>query len=138
VADLKRLAQALRARRVELNLSQSQVASRVGLSRTMISRFERAIDKPKPGILEALARVLELSPHLLFRVASAERHVINPHARADNPLSVVFDLSEFSEVQIADLIASLSRLYVAEGGHGLIIDRIHGLTSTEPRVGGDQ
>ena len=81
---------------------------------------------------------LELSPHLLFRMASAERHVINPHARADNPLSVVFDLSEFSEVQIADLIACLSRLYVAEGGHGLIIDRIQGLTSPEPRVGGDQ
>jgi transcriptional regulator with XRE-family HTH domain len=136
MADLKRLAQVLRARRGELSLSQSQVGSRVGLSRTMISRFERGIDTPKAGTLEALARALELSPDRLLRMASADKYAINRYGRADNPLSVVFDLSEFSEAQIADLVASLSRLYVAEGGHGLIIDRIHRLTPGAPHVGG--
>lgn len=55
-------AQNLQVARVRLGLSQQQLASRCGLSRTEISLFERRARSPRLEMIVALSRALEMEP----------------------------------------------------------------------------
>jgi transcriptional regulator with XRE-family HTH domain len=62
----ERFAQNLQAARVRLGLSQQQLASRCGLSRTEISLFERRARSPRLEMIVALSRALEVEPGTLL------------------------------------------------------------------------
>lgn len=62
----ERFAQNLQAARVRLGLSQQQLASRCGLSRTEISLFERRARSPRLEMIVALSRALEVEPGALL------------------------------------------------------------------------
>ncbi|MEV0466449.1 helix-turn-helix transcriptional regulator [Nocardia tengchongensis] len=53
-------ADAIRERRLELGLTQKQLAERAGLSQPEVSRLESGGGTPTIGMLERLARALEL------------------------------------------------------------------------------
>lgn len=55
-------AQNLQAARVKLGLSQQQLASRCGLSRTEISLFERRARSPRLEMIVALSKALGMEP----------------------------------------------------------------------------
>lgn len=52
----------LREARWKKNLTQIELAIRVGLSQTRISMIERGYTEPRIGEIELLANVLELNP----------------------------------------------------------------------------
>lgn len=62
----ERFAQNLQAARVRLGLSQQQLASRCGLSRTEISLFERRARSPRLEMIVALSRALGVEPGALL------------------------------------------------------------------------
>ena len=61
--------QALRAKRLQLGLSQEGLEFRSGVHRTYISEIERAIKCPSLRVVVALARALGVRPHLLIAAA---------------------------------------------------------------------
>lgn len=60
-------AQNLQSARLGLGLSQQQLASRCGLSRTEISLFERRARSPRLEMIVALSRALEMEPGELLQ-----------------------------------------------------------------------
>lgn len=60
-------AQNLQSARLRLGLSQQQLASRCGLSRTEISLFERRARSPRLEMIVALSRALEMEPGELLQ-----------------------------------------------------------------------
>ena len=56
----KSLGQILQTRRREMGLTQREVAARVGVCRTVVSKWERGESRPAPHHLEALAQTLQL------------------------------------------------------------------------------
>lgn len=66
VRSIRDLAAAIRGRRIDLGLSQADLASRAGVSRKWIYEFEAGKPKAEFGlilrVLDALALVLELAP----------------------------------------------------------------------------
>lgn len=60
-------AQNLQSARLSLGLSQQQLASRCGLSRTEISLFERRARSPRLEMIVALSRALEMEPGELLQ-----------------------------------------------------------------------
>lgn len=56
----------LRVRRAELDVTQFQVAKKVGVDHSKLSRIENGYQDPTPEEIAALARVLETTAHELF------------------------------------------------------------------------
>lgn len=52
----------IKARRVELGLSQSDVASKMNVDRTTVAKWETGANNMKQGTLKALSVVLDCSP----------------------------------------------------------------------------
>jgi HTH-type transcriptional regulator/antitoxin HipB len=75
VRSIRDLAAAVRGRRIDLGLTQAELASRAGVSRKWIYEFEAGKPKAEFGlilrVLDALALALELTPSDDVR-ASAE------------------------------------------------------------------
>jgi len=65
------LAEAIRARREELGLSQRQVAERAGMTQPGVARFEAGGTTPTLPLLERLAAALDLT--LTVSLGPAER-----------------------------------------------------------------
>ena len=63
------LADALRLRREEMGLSQSQLAVRLGVGQQAVSRWERGEAVPRPARIVALAQALALDAAELHRLA---------------------------------------------------------------------
>lgn len=53
----------LRELRHERGLSLRKVEELVGISRATLSRAERGIEIPNPGVIHALSRLYEVDPH---------------------------------------------------------------------------
>jgi HTH-type transcriptional regulator/antitoxin HipB len=66
IRSIRDLAAAVRGRRIDLDLSQGDLASRAGVSRKWIYEFEAGKPKAELGlilrVLDALALALELAP----------------------------------------------------------------------------
>jgi transcriptional regulator with XRE-family HTH domain len=56
----------LRVRRAELDVTQFQVAKKVGVDHSKLSRIENGYQDPTPDEIAALARVLDTTPETLF------------------------------------------------------------------------
>ena len=59
----------VRARREELGLAQERLAAELGVTQQTVSRWENGMALPRPARLLALARILDLDPGMLHRVA---------------------------------------------------------------------
>lgn len=68
-AFLQRFGDAVRRRRVELALSQDELAHRCGLHRTYVSEVERGLKAVSLKALVALASALDVPPHALVKNA---------------------------------------------------------------------
>ena len=60
IDSLRDLATAVRARRLQLELSQEELAARVGVSRQWISAFERGRPRAELGLVIRLLHALDL------------------------------------------------------------------------------
>lgn len=56
----------LRVRRAELDVTQFQVAKKVGVDHSKLSRIENGYQDPTAEEIAALARVLDTTPEALF------------------------------------------------------------------------
>jgi transcriptional regulator with XRE-family HTH domain len=71
----------LRQRRRQFEITQQQVARRVGVRANYIGYLERDLRRPSPAVLARLARVLDLDREELFFLANPQvRKFINTHA----------------------------------------------------------
>jgi transcriptional regulator with XRE-family HTH domain len=68
-------AEAIRSRRRELNLTQDEVADRIGISTPYVGHLESGKRHPSDKIVEKMAAALDLGNRELFFLA-------NPHAQA--------------------------------------------------------
>ncbi len=76
----------IRAFRKERRLTQKQLSERLGVSSSLVSNWEKGINKPAADILADLCAVLEVSPSELLDVtltedefSSQEREVIRAY-----------------------------------------------------------
>lgn len=60
------LGQTIRRRRVELGLSQAQLAAQAGISRSAVLRIESDKSEPSAATVIALARALQVEIEFLF------------------------------------------------------------------------
>ncbi|MDR3616734.1 MAG: helix-turn-helix transcriptional regulator [Candidatus Obscuribacterales bacterium] len=70
-SQLEPLGIAIRARRLELDLSQEALAEKAGLHRTYVSLFERRSCNVSMKIFLELALALEISPTELLELAAS-------------------------------------------------------------------
>jgi len=109
--------------------------SNVSDPRAIISSFVHTIPSLRPSLQGDVARallyahpksdLLRLWCHVLFEITNAEA------STKSTPLSLYFDMSEFSAAGIADVLHHLSELYRSIGGDGLIINE---MTLLEPSL----
>ena len=59
----------MRLRREELGLGQEQLAASLGVRQQTVSRWENGLAVPRPGRVLELARLLDLEPARLHRLA---------------------------------------------------------------------
>ncbi|OFZ31804.1 MAG: transcriptional regulator [Bdellovibrionales bacterium RIFCSPHIGHO2_01_FULL_40_29] len=68
-ADLNKLAKFLKEKRTQANLSQKDVATKLGYSTSQfISNWERGISQPPIHTLRTLAQMYAVSPDQMFQV----------------------------------------------------------------------
>jgi HTH-type transcriptional regulator/antitoxin HipB len=87
------LGQALRARRLELGMSQTQLAERAGMTQSAVSRLEAGGTVPTIGVLERLAAALSADlvvtltpkPPDLRAQAGATAQAGSPAVKGPNP-----------------------------------------------------
>lgn len=72
------IVQLLRKKREALGLSMNQVASKAGLSHSMISRVEHELRKPTLDTLLRMARAMEIDLWPFLKKAEAQRDGGNP------------------------------------------------------------
>ncbi len=58
--------------RIERGWSQDELADRIGITKSSLSRMENDNQWPRPDTLEALAAALEIKVYQLFALADAE------------------------------------------------------------------
>lgn len=61
----------IRERRERMNMTQEDIATRIGVSRVMVSYFESGLRKPDIETALRLARVLECTTDDLFELRTA-------------------------------------------------------------------
>jgi CheY-like chemotaxis protein/DNA-binding XRE family transcriptional regulator len=103
------LGAAVRKQRVELRISQEELAYRSGLHRTYISDVERGTRNISLESIEKLAQALDLSVSRLFAQAAEEStpknvEVIDILLIEDNPLDVELSLRAFKKAGIANIL----------------------------------
>lgn len=59
------LSSRLKQRRAETGMNQDELADKAGISKTILSRYERGVAEPKPSTLLKLAQALQCSPDWL-------------------------------------------------------------------------
>ncbi len=68
---MKKFGDTLRALRVAQDLGLREMAGKIGISPTYLSRIERNKENPpRPEIIQALAKALAADPDVLFRLAA--------------------------------------------------------------------
>lgn len=77
----------LRRTRREANLTQEDLADRLGLTQVAISQLERGVRSPTPAIVERLAQVLEIDKSVLTGESEGqfERQVLYRNVEGMSP-----------------------------------------------------
>jgi transcriptional regulator with XRE-family HTH domain len=86
------LAQKVYDRRMELGLSQTEVADRAGMKQPQISRIEGGGTVPTLPLLRRLAKALEMELHVGFTIAPAGPPMVEPASPLEEFLARVADL----------------------------------------------
>ena len=66
MAPISAMAKKIKARRRVLRMSQAELARRAKISRTHLRRLESAEQEPTLGVIERLAKALNVHPGKLF------------------------------------------------------------------------
>ena len=121
---MEKIAKALRFRREELSLSQRELARKVEVHSSYISKIEKGEEIPSPGLARTLARALEADP-LLFVLAAGHvpdelRKVIvdRESLRKLLRLAAGDELSEKTYRRLRELVARESKKASNEGAKG--------------------
>ena len=84
----------LKKRREELGLSRSELADRLGVSRSAVGNYETGVSAPKEEVLLRLFDALHVEPNYLYRdayrgggegVSDEERSLLHPYTAQEGP-----------------------------------------------------
>lgn len=106
--DVKRsFGATIRTQRVDLRLSQEELADRAGLHRTYVSDVERGARNPSLESIQRLAKALEISVSELFRRSgngAGADPLVEILLIEDNPRDVEMTLRAFRKARIGNVI----------------------------------
>src|SRR5579862_5166707 len=105
------LAASIRAMRLRNGLSQRQLAGRMSVPRTYVSKIENEKATPTLSSLERLARALEVTvPELLADPESARAEQIAELLRDQFVSALAADVSKLSDLQMRQILASVHEM----------------------------
>jgi transcriptional regulator with XRE-family HTH domain len=84
-----RIGDRIRARRVELGLSQAELAERINMSFQQVQKYESGANRVASSILLRVAEALTCSPGDLLEIGKTRRAKQNPYAVADRDAAVL-------------------------------------------------
>lgn len=94
----------IRKYREENNLSQKQLAEKIGVSNSRVSNWEQGLNRPDADILAAICVALDVSPSLLLRIqvtgdelTEQERKVLKAYREKEDVRQAVHILLGVSE-----------------------------------------
>ncbi|MCZ7662593.1 MAG: cupin domain-containing protein [Thermoleophilia bacterium] len=82
----------IRQRRLDLRLTQSDIASSAGLTKSFVSQIERGVTAPSISTLRGIAKALDVSLFYFFQESNSDHTVVRRHQRASvrNPGANVY------------------------------------------------
>ena len=94
----------IRKYREECNMTQKQLAERIGVSNSRVSNWEQGLNRPDADILAAVCVALDVSPSLLLGIrvtgddlTEQERRVLKAYREKDDVRQAVHILVGISE-----------------------------------------
>ena len=94
----------IRKYREECNMTQKQLAERIGVSNSRVSNWEQGLNRPDADILAAVCVALDVSPSLLLGIrvtgddlTEQERRVLKAYREKDDVRQAVHILLGISE-----------------------------------------
>ena len=94
----------IRKHREECNMTQKQLAERIGVSNSRVSNWEQGLNRPDADILAAVCVALDVSPSLLLGIrvtgddlTEQERRVLKAYREKDDVRQAVHILLGISE-----------------------------------------
>ena len=94
----------IRKYREECNMTQKQLAERIGVSNSRVSNWEQGLNRPDADILAAVCVALDVSPSLLLGIRDTgddlteqERRVLKAYREKDDVRQAVHILLGISE-----------------------------------------
>ena len=75
---MNKSSQRIKQRREELGISQEELAARIGLTQTQVSRYELGDSDPKASALAAIARALMVTTDWLVGLDDREVDALSP------------------------------------------------------------
>lgn len=94
----------IRKYREECNMTQKQLAERIGVSNSRVSNWEQGLNRPDADILAAVCVALDVSPSLLLGIRATgddlteqERRVLKAYREKDDVRQAVHILLGISE-----------------------------------------
>lgn len=94
----------IRKYREECNMTQKQLADRIGVSNSRVSNWEQGLNRPDADILAAVCVALDVSPSLLLGIrvtgddlTEQERRVLKAYREKDDVRQAVHILLGISE-----------------------------------------
>ncbi len=94
----------IRKYREECNMTQKQLAERIGVSNSRVSNWEQGLNRPDADILAAVCVALDVSPSLLLGIrvtgddlTAQERRVLKAYREKDDVRQAVHILLGISE-----------------------------------------
>ena len=98
------IASRIRKYREEINLSQKQLAEKIGVSNSRVSNWEQGLNRPDADILAAICVALDVSPSLLLGIqvtgdelTEQERKVLKAYREKEDVRQAVHILLGVSE-----------------------------------------
>lgn len=102
----------IRRRRVELGLTQDQLACRLGVSYQQIQKYERGANRISASGLYALARRLDVAPGYFFADLDAPAECLD-HGGRDRPgIEVARNYAAVQDDRVRTAVAGLLRTVV--------------------------
>ncbi|MFP4271372.1 MAG: helix-turn-helix domain-containing protein [Alphaproteobacteria bacterium] len=102
----------IRARRVELGLTQDQLAGRLGVSYQQIQKYERGANGISASRLYALARRLDVAPGYFYADLDAPAECLEHGGRERSALAVARNYAAVRDDGVRTAVAGLLRAVV--------------------------
>ena len=99
----------IRKRRLELGLTQQELAAKLGLSYQQVQKYETGANRISAGRLWAIAKVLAAEPAYFFQPAGRDKGRIRTGRASKPPVIPTSHLDPAVRRALANLVAALSR-----------------------------